>query len=56
MSSPSNCVCPRPTEPSTIRSEVIGDFQEPYGEIVGDFAKVSSSIHFIAEIGRIFGL
>src|SRR5690242_10008141 len=40
MSSPSNDGWLRPTVPSTIRSEVIGDFQEPYGAIFGEFSKV----------------
>jgi hypothetical protein len=30
-----------PTEPLTMRSEVIGDFQEPYGAIFGEFDKLS---------------
>jgi hypothetical protein len=33
MSSPSIAICPSPIEPETIRSEVIGDFQEPNGAV-----------------------
>jgi hypothetical protein len=39
MSSPSNAGWLRPTEPLTMRSEVIGDFQEPYGAIFREFDK-----------------
>ena len=42
MSSPLNAGWLRPTEPLTIRSEVIGDFQEPYGAIVGEFDKLGA--------------
>jgi hypothetical protein len=31
----------RPTEPLTMRSEVMGDFHEPYGAIFGEFDKLS---------------
>src|SRR4051812_28956277 len=30
-SSPSSAICPSPTVAETMRSEVMGDFQEPYG-------------------------
>ena len=38
-----------------MRSEVIGDFQEPYGAMFGEFAKVYSSIQFIPERRYLFG-
>src|SRR6266850_2428606 len=41
ISSPSMHGWLRPTEPLTIRSEVIGDFQEPYGAISIAFATLS---------------
>ena len=41
MSSPSKVGWLKPTEPLTMRSEVIGDFHEPYGAIFGECDKLS---------------
>ena len=40
---------PRPTEPPTIRSEVIGDFHEPYGAISIWFANLLSFLTLPAD-------
>jgi hypothetical protein len=40
MLSPSKVGWLKPTEPLTMRSEVMGDFHEPYGAIFGEFDKL----------------